>query len=70
MKINAIGHLVKTNPIRQACVVCEGVAGLIKPNFKIPQSYQGSGEKRVSGTFSVSQLPETIFKVAFSRIFL
>jgi len=23
-----------SNPIRQACVVCEGVAGLIKPNFK------------------------------------
>jgi len=24
----------KTNPIRQACVVCEAVVGLIKPNFK------------------------------------
>ncbi len=23
-----------SNPIRQACVVCEGVAGLIKPNFQ------------------------------------
>ena len=23
-----------TNPIRQACVVCEGVAGLIKPNCR------------------------------------
>jgi len=23
-----------SNPIRQACVVCEGVAGLIKPNLK------------------------------------
>jgi len=24
----------KTNPIRQVCVVCEGVAGLNKPNFQ------------------------------------
>jgi len=23
-----------SNPIRQACVVCEGVAGLIKPNLR------------------------------------
>ena len=26
-----------SNPIRQACVVCEGVAGLIKPNLRKAQ---------------------------------
>ena len=32
-----------------------------KPNFKCPQTHQRSGKKRVSGTFSGSQLPERIY---------
>jgi len=44
-----------SNPIRQACVVCEGVAGLIKPNFKrdagfSPQVRLGTPYGGVPGT--------------------
>jgi len=76
MKINAIGHLVKTNPIQTqlkpalSVFILSFVEVVEWANFKIPQSHQRSGKKKVSGTFPVSQLTETIFKVAFSRVFL